>query len=255
MKNINKTMALVLVFAVCLAASGMLQSFADEPTAALMNPLHEGTKESVLEATGFAMTAPEGAQNVMYFTIDQTDSRPIAEMRFELDGKNYTYRMKGAAAFEDISGFYYTWEEQTKGKVEYVNADLYWNIDKEGMILWYDVVPGVMYSLTMDTGADPLALCTMADLLFYPLQGDDGVEVVSGPIYGTIIYITGKEFGMKEFSGDDFYRFSYGAETIEDNLKFSVGEDIMVMYKGDLKQEPVAALVSALAITTGDYPG
>lgn len=252
MKNIRKTMAAVLALAVFMAlTAGSIFACAEAATG-LVNPLQEGTKESVLEATGFSLTAPEGAQNVRYFTIYQEGSPLIAEMRFEQDGKNYTYRMQASDKYTDISGFYYKWENESQGKVEYVDANLFWNAGKEGMILWYDVVPGVMYSLTVDTGADPLSLCTMADLVFVPLQASDGVEFVKGPLYGTIVYVTGSEFGMKQFNGDDFYKFRYDANTIENDLRMMVGEDIMVMYTGDLENEPVAALVTGLTVTTGD---
>ena len=54
------------------------------------------------------------------------------------------------------------------------SARLSWNEDGSGKLVWFDLVPGLLYSLTMDSGASEQALMDMAAQLYEPAQGDAG---------------------------------------------------------------------------------
>lgn len=134
------------------------------------NPIHEETNASILAKTGFQFQEPAGSEDVTYICID--GDHPIAEMSFRLDGRNWTYRLSATDREEDISGMYYKWKKTAKADVDYNKAKVSWIKGEQGMIQWYDVVPGVMYSLSVDSGADKDLLVNMANALFLPLQGE-----------------------------------------------------------------------------------
>lgn len=43
-----------------------------------------------------------------------------------------------------------------------------------GKIIWFDIVPGIEYSLSVESGANAEVLSDMASLLFTPMQGEAG---------------------------------------------------------------------------------
>ena len=53
-------------------------------------------------------------------------------------------------------------------------AELYYVPGGEGKMLWYDVVPGLLYSLWMEDGASAENLTALAKEIFKPAQGDVG---------------------------------------------------------------------------------
>lgn len=156
--------------------------------------MEETTEQGLIEKTNVSLPAPEGATDVQYFAYMLEN--PIAEMRFTLDGVAMNERaqitdliafpVKGedvVAACEkgdpienpaDISGYYYMWDSYEPAQVQNREAQCYTSKDGEGLIIWLDVVPGVLYTLTMDKNATPEALVAAADRTFYPLQGEVG---------------------------------------------------------------------------------
>lgn len=69
------------------------------------NPFAEVSSAEDFKTIGITLDAPAGAQNVQYTIIDNE----IAEVRFEMDGKNYTAR--ASAQSGDFSGLYGSEEE------------------------------------------------------------------------------------------------------------------------------------------------
>lgn len=43
-----------------------------------------------------------------------------------------------------------------------------------GKIIWFDIVPGIEYSLSVESGANAEVLSDMASLLLPPMQGEAG---------------------------------------------------------------------------------
>ena len=135
-----------------------------------VNPMVEADENSILQEIGVSMKAPDGAENVKYF-IYRTEN-PIAEVRFTFEGNEYNYRKSPADKFSDISGMFYTWQHSGEAKIDYCDAAVSWNDSGEGIILWYEIVPGIMHSLSMTENADMETLTAMASAIFEPAQGD-----------------------------------------------------------------------------------
>ena len=156
---------------------------ADEDEAAAIgvpNPIIEATAAEVLERTGVSFATPAGAQDVAYFIIE-TDSSAIAQMTFTLNGVDCTCRICGAGVptdgLEDISGMYYEWTSEDATLVGGNDAELYWIEGEQGIVLWYDYAPGLLYSLAVDSGATRDNLLLLAEELYNPVQGDaDGAS-------------------------------------------------------------------------------
>lgn len=172
----------------------------EEHFAGMANPLHECAEGELVTVTGIGLEAPEGAKNVKYFYID-TGNNPISQVLFDLDGKSFCYRAQSTAvtsieAFAEgadpaeelgealsrcvnvgaaLSGMHYDWKTAERTDVAGSRkAVMGYNDGKEGFISWLDVVPGVLYSLSVDQGASGACLTEMAELCFVPLQGDVG---------------------------------------------------------------------------------
>lgn len=195
-KIIAILLAMVMVFAMCACAK-------EEPedTTGVANPVHQCTKEEMLEATGMDIDAPEGATEVEYSYID-TDSDPIAQVEFELNDEEFCYRAqstavtslvesfeqdenieegalqdalnKGVATGAALAGLNYEWSAAASVDAPAGREGVYaLNGDDEGFIAWLDVVPGVLYSLAMDDATIDGLLDT-AELVFVPMQGEVG---------------------------------------------------------------------------------
>lgn len=135
------------------------------------------TASQILRATGLDVTvAPENAKNVTYNAF-LLDGLTVAETTFQLNGISYAYRMAATMElledFKDISGLTEPLDQVRAGAVRWCRAKIGFNEDKQGRIIWFDVVPGILYSLSMDTGASEAALLDMASQLFVPAQEDN----------------------------------------------------------------------------------
>ena len=175
----KKTIAVLLsqVMLLSLAACGtkaaepIPEPEGPEERITVANPVHEATAETVLDQLGITMNVPEECADTAAYSI--IDGEPaMAQVVFTSDGVKYCYRMKSAAQAEDISGMYFNWSATEETTVDYCPATLSYNENAEGVITWFDVVPGMAYSLSVSSGATADGLKTMALTLFAPLQGD-----------------------------------------------------------------------------------
>lgn len=125
--------------------------------AGLPNPWVDSDKAGVLEATGFDMAAPEGADNVAYSYMP---SEGMAQMNYTADNAMWVYRIKPADALEDISGINCEWDYIGENKVAGMDAieysyasepqgDLIENMECTRVINWYDAKNKVTYSLAV----------------------------------------------------------------------------------------------------------
>ncbi|MGM9619475.1 MAG: hypothetical protein ACI3W8_06565 [Oscillospiraceae bacterium] len=136
------------------------------------------TAQQIVEALGYDMTvAPENAQEVVYNAF-ALDGLTVGETAFSLDGVAYSYRTAATGVIEedfaDISGMKQSFLRELSGQVLYCPARLSFDEGGQGKIVWFDVVPGLLYSLSMDHGASEAALQSMAEQLFTPAQGEVG---------------------------------------------------------------------------------
>lgn len=149
----------------------------------LGNPWVETDKEGVLEATGFPVDAPAEASNIVYSYMNIEPM--IAQVSYDLDGASWVYRMQMANELTDISGMNYEWISQNVGEVSgreamyygysdmSEDADTIDGINCVQVVDWYDVVPGVVYSLSA-SGQDlnGMDIQVYAEAVFEPLQGE-----------------------------------------------------------------------------------
>ena len=176
----------VLMMAGCLASCSSSQG---QKTGGqqIPNPMEASSAQGIIDATGIALPAPEGATDVQYF-VYKTE-KPIAEMRFTLDGKKAFLRAQmtnltdlsidmekaksDQASYADIniSGLNYKWEAIGTQIVK-DRAAICFVSGKTGFVTWIDAVPGILYNLGMEDGATYETLVQMADASFVPVQGD-----------------------------------------------------------------------------------
>ena len=134
------------------------------------------TAREVLLLTGLDIShAPVGAEQIQYAVFPYQDLI-VAETIFLYKGVSYSYRMAATSDikenFTDISGLNQTFPVNLSGTVHYCEAFLSLDPGNQGKIIWFDVVPGVLYSLAMDSDASEEKLLSFAADLFKPLQED-----------------------------------------------------------------------------------
>ncbi len=139
----------------------------------LANPWQDMTREELLEASGLTFGVPDGAENVIYRWLADEN---LAEMQFTLDGDEYCARIQPAALEEgellNISGMYLPWDNEEEVTIGHCPGTL--GLSQTGsedwteLCLWYDVVPGLMYSLSVYTvdpdGLDLTAVAAMVQM-------------------------------------------------------------------------------------------
>ena len=166
----KKALSMFLLILVASFMFGCAKKAEPIPATQLVNPVHESTVAEILEKLGIQFHVPKDAQNVSYFTIDAGDKKAMAQAKFTRNNVEYTHRIQPKAAFEDISGAYFNWATVKKVEVSYCSGELHYNNGKEGICLWYDTVPGLMYSVYMEQGASEETLMSLANELFVPAK-------------------------------------------------------------------------------------
>lgn len=120
------------------------------------------TAQEIVATLGYDMAvAPEGAEAITYNAF-MLDDLTVGETTFVLDGISYSYRTASTYVIEeefaDISGVEGATDILESGEIGWCPARLCYTEGGEGRILWFDVVPGLLYSLHMDSGASEEAL-------------------------------------------------------------------------------------------------
>lgn len=171
----------LLISVVCLVA-GCDRPGKSSRAVGLPNPVRECSAQEVLEKTGFKFNIPQGGEDVHYSVIGGT----LAQMNFVWSGCDCIARAKatGSVELEDISGYYYNWEKITEETVGWCKAQAKYLTTEMGNVIavcnWIDVVPGVVYSFSMDIPGlgpgdidDIRRLCLkLSNETWIPLQGD-----------------------------------------------------------------------------------
>ena len=169
------TLFLAFLMLVCaLTACGKTETEEPQPQqSTVANPLVESDAEGVQQTLGFALTVPEDAENVLYFIL----SGDTEELHFTLNGLDYVARLKATAEFEDISGIYYEWTDTLDGTIENCQCKQMRYCGDEADVdvcLWYDAVPGLMYSLsTGDSSLDGFDITAVAMQVYAPIPGNN----------------------------------------------------------------------------------
>ena len=135
------------------------------------------TAYSIMQTLGYDVdVAPEGASDAVY-SAEPRDGLAVASCAFTLDGVRWTYSMAATGQvelpFQDISGLpdYAVTED---AKILWCPAVISYDESGAGKITWFDAAPGLVYSLSADSGASRDALLDMVNRLFTPAQGEVG---------------------------------------------------------------------------------
>lgn len=136
------------------------------------------TASQILRSTGLDVTvAPADARDITYNAF-LLEGLTVAETTFELDGVRFSYRMAATAElledFADISGMTGPFQRISAGEVAWCRAKINYTPGGQGRIIWFDVVPGILYSLSMDRDASDEILLELANALFEPAQDSIG---------------------------------------------------------------------------------
>ena len=135
------------------------------------------TVDDIFSVLGHQLTqAPEGAQDIHYNAFS-LDDLAVGETTFTLNGAACAYRIAPtydtSADFADISGVEGNFAHHDEAEVGWCPARLDWNEGGAGKLVWFDVVPGQLYSLSVDAGASRESLLDLAGQLFAPAQEEE----------------------------------------------------------------------------------
>lgn len=128
------------------------------------------TAEEIQNTLGLSFRLPEGARDVAYAIVELEGSRGIAQAKFLLDESKHWLRILPTDAFLDISGVEAEWQAMKTAEVGYCGGEVRFNEGERGVCLWYDIVPGLMYSLYVEEGANEKGLLRVAGEAFAPMQ-------------------------------------------------------------------------------------
>ena len=136
------------------------------------------TASQILRSTGLDVTvAPADARDITYNAF-LLEGLTVAETTFELGGVRFSYRMAATSElledFTDISGMDGPFERISAGEVAWCRAKINYTPGGQGRIIWFDVVPGILYSMSMDRDASDEILLELANELFEPAQDSIG---------------------------------------------------------------------------------
>ena len=175
----KKLIALMMAAMMLVMACAVAENETEEPMVGMANPWVDLTEDELTQASGVTFGVPEGAENVIYRWCE---SESLAEMQFTLDGDEFCARIKPSALeegqLENISGMYFEWEneeevtvgESCRGTIGQAQTG---TEDFVELVQWYDVVPGLMYSLSVyTTELDGLDLVAVANMVYVPMQGE-----------------------------------------------------------------------------------
>ena len=135
----------------------------------------DSDQQGVLDATGFEMTAPDGATDIYY---SYTEDGKIADMTYNLDGAVWSYRMEYTDELTEISGLDVEWTSEENGTLSGMEAIYYSytdddNVTTNQLVNWYDAVTGISYSLSAyaeDTNG--MDIQVYAENIYQSMQGE-----------------------------------------------------------------------------------
>ena len=118
--------------------------------------------DAVAAALGFALEAPQGAENAGHYLYTRSGPLYLAAVRYELKGvQQVCWAQKGEEAF-DISEVYYPWPKWEAAALGSFEAVLSYKPGGEGLITWFDQETGISRAVAVVTGASPETLLAAA---------------------------------------------------------------------------------------------
>ncbi len=143
---------LLLTFAACESKEK------EESSVGRANPWTEADREGVKSATGYDLSVPDEATNIVYSYMEDGN---LAQVTYTINNNEWTYRVQATDELTDISGMYYEWvlededtigghKAQLKAYVEN-NGDSEYLDDMFGVqvVNWYDETEGATHSVSV----------------------------------------------------------------------------------------------------------
>lgn len=158
---------------ICVILSVYVLMFACQAETLIGNPWVDTTAEKLVQTLGLTFGEPEGAEEILYRMLE---SENLAEMQFVLQGAKCTARIKPAAEWEDISGLYFEWDSEESCEIGWCEGKILRAADESiQLCLWFDVVPGLMYSLSVEiSDGEEIDFHEWTEMIYIPAQGDVG---------------------------------------------------------------------------------
>ena len=166
----RKIIMFLLISTLLVISFGCASDVSEDQSSELPNPIRQSSYDEILETLGMTLKVPEDAENVIYQIIDVEEETPIAEVKFRKGQTNCTYRVRSTAEPEDITGAYYDWTVTKEIEISYCSGEISYIEGKEGICLWYDTVPGLMYSIFVDMDASEDLLLEIANDVYIPAE-------------------------------------------------------------------------------------
>ena len=173
MKKISFVL-IVLCFMVVFTAAFDKPDKGKETSVGVANPWVETDPEGLMKTLGLQFDVPEDAKDVTY---RMNESDKMAEMRFTLYDMPFTARIKPVGTeLEDISGMHYKWDHEKESNAHWYQEKIMSAKDGKDTVqvfLWFDIVPGLMYSLsTKAPDLDGFDIIAVAQMVYHEVQGD-----------------------------------------------------------------------------------
>ena len=118
--------------------------FSDSVRSAKDSTMRPAKPDEIKKIMGHGFLIPGGASIVTYRVSDSM----MAESTFDLKDSQCRLTMKKTDRFEDISGLYYNWDEESEIKINGKEAILY-KYGKVSCCMWYDDSDGTMYCVSV----------------------------------------------------------------------------------------------------------
>lgn len=118
--------------------------FSDSVRSTKDNAMRPAKPDEIKKIMGHEFVIPEGASVVTYRVSDSM----MAESTFDLGDTQCRLTMKRTDRFEDISGLYYNWDEESEIKINGKDAILY-KYGKVSCCMWFDDSDGTMYCVSV----------------------------------------------------------------------------------------------------------
>lgn len=181
MKKIVWAIASVSYFMIAATGCGKSTIAVEITTAAESTAESTASVEDPEDVTEIDLGVPGDAENVQHYYLAEGK---MSQVTFNRGKQSWVYIAAETDDFKDISGMPYDWNSEEEVTVSGRRAVLYdYSSEKETvwMINWYDVAPGIMYSLrvTAENGEDldGLDMQGMAESLFVPMQDEADSDV------------------------------------------------------------------------------
>ncbi len=243
----------------CLLVTGLfmwspwqqsLPGQAEDPMTQIVNPVRESSFAELI-LLGYRMEVPAQAQNVGYTTVSVGDNyaAPMAQVSYQIDTTDYTYRALQTTQTEDISGQYETWVYDLSWTQGDIQLRLCSN-EEESWVGWY--VPDVQTQWCLSAQTDAQTLLNNA----LDIARDLGFDFATAPAEAENVTIqvmeqNGLTVAQTEFQYEGIcYTYRTAASADLEIIDIS-GQDGVYISKGEAK----VSYCNAQLLLTGDGRG